>query len=405
MEVTKLMGRRPEKEASLLRALIVAALLAVPATAFAQVTPAGGYTPPDDTPTIHVGMTLYPTYTFQTDPKIADADGNTVNKNAFDVARAYINITGNISHLVAFRITPDITRESGMLSLGPGSSVASDSLVFRIKYAYGQVNLDDWMTKGSWVRLGIQQTPWVDFEEGIYRYRFQGTVFAERVPLPTTMTSSDAGASFHYNLPSNYGDIHVGVYNGENYQKVEVNNQKAIEFRGTVRPFAIGLPVLRGLRAHLVYYNDHYTGNDERQRVMGNVTFEHKYLNAGFDYLSAKDKTFATAADVASNGYSIWATPRMPFDTGASWEGLLRYDHWLPNTSTTTLAPASTAPIPGTTVLNDQKQNRTIIGVAYWFPHQGNVSTAILFDYDGQSFNNITTTPTKGVSLHGLFSF
>ena len=63
--------------------------------------------------------------------------------------------------------------------------MSSDSLVFRIKYAYAQFNLDDWMTRGSWVRLGIQQTPWVDFEEGIYRYRFQGTVFAERIPLPT----------------------------------------------------------------------------------------------------------------------------------------------------------------------------------------------------------------------------
>ena len=115
-----------------------------------------------------------------------------------------------------------------MLTLGTGNSVSSDSLVFRIKYAYAQFNLDDWMTRGSWARLGIQQTPWVDFEEGIYRYRFQGTVFAERIPLPTTMTSSDAGASFHYNFPSNYGDVHVGVYNGENYQRVEVNDQKAL---------------------------------------------------------------------------------------------------------------------------------------------------------------------------------
>ena len=56
-------------------------------------------------------------------------------------------------------------------------------------------------------------------------------------------------------------------------------------------------------------------------------------------------------------------------------------------------------------MLKDQKQNRTIIGVAYWFPHQGNVSTAILFDYDGQSFHNFTMAPTKGVSLHGLLSF
>jgi hypothetical protein len=258
-------------------------------TASAQVTPAAAITPPDDTPSIRVGMTLFPLYSFQTDPKIVDAAGNTVSKNAFDVARSYINITGNLSHVVAFRITPDITREGGLLTLTSGNSVSTDSLIFRIKYAYGQFNLDDWVAKGSWARLGIQQTPWVDFEEGIYRYRFQGTVFPERVPLPTTMTSSDAGASFHYNIPSNYGDIHVGVYNGENYQRVEVNNEKGLEFRGTIRPFATGRPVLRGLRAHFVYYNDHYVQDAERKRVMGNVTFEQKFVNAGFDYPSAKD--------------------------------------------------------------------------------------------------------------------
>ena len=65
--------------------------------------------------------------------------------------------------------------------------------------------------------------------------------------------------------------------------------------------------------------------------------------------------------------------------TGASWEGLLRYDHFTPNASAT-FAPALTSPSLGTTVFNDQKQNRTIVGVAYWFPHQGNVSAAILVD-------------------------
>jgi hypothetical protein len=381
--------------------LFLSGILLISRLSSAQVTPAAGYTPPDDTPSLRVGLTLFPTFNLQTDPKITDADGNSVSRNAFDVQRAYINLTGNISHLVAFRLTPDITRQSGTVA---GASVTSDSLVFRIKYAYGQFNLDDWMARGSWVRLGIQQTPWVDFEEGIYRYRFQGTVFAERIPLPTAMTSADAGISFHYNLPSNYGDFHVGVYNGENYQRVEVNNQKGLEFRGTVRPFATSLPILRGLRGHLVYYNDHYVRSADRQRVMGNLTYEHKFVNLGFDYLDAKDQPLAAATKVSSNGYSIWATPRFPFESGASWEALLRYDHYTPNTSNL-LAPIATSPIPGVTTLADQHQNRTIVGVAYWFPHQGNVTTAILIDYDGQSLDNITTTPTKSVSVHGLINF
>src|SRR5262249_14726320 len=154
--------------------------------------------------------TLFTNYSWQTDPKGTDANGNSITRNSFDVTRAYINITGQISHLIAFRITPDITRQSGIVN---NAQVTSDSLVYRIKYAFAQVNLDDWMTRGSWVRLGIQQTPWVDFDEGIYRYRFQGTTFVERQPLLTTFSSSDAGVSFHYNLPSNYGDVHLGVYN------------------------------------------------------------------------------------------------------------------------------------------------------------------------------------------------
>ena len=371
--------------------------------ASAQVTPAAGYTPPDDTPQIRVGITLFPQYSIQTEPKITDADGHSVERSAFDVTRAYINITGQISHLIAFRITPDVTRESSLLA---GTNISQDSLVYRIKYAYAQFNLDDWVGRGSWARLGIQQTPWVDFDEGIYRYRFQGTTYVERQPLLTTMTSSDAGASFHYNLPQNYGDVHIGVYNGENYQRVELNNGKALELRASVRPFASAStpPVLRGVRGHLVYYNDRYAAGDERDRIMGNVTFEHKFVNAEYDYLSAKDRTLATAPLIESGGWAFWATPRYPWENGSSIEALIRYDHFTPNKATT-FAPAATAPTP-TTQLAEQHQNRTIVGAAYWFPHQGNVSTAILLDYDGQHFDNITTpAAVKTVSIHGLVNF
>ena len=372
--------------------------------ALAQVTPAAGYTPPDDTPSIRVGFTLWTQFVLQTEPQITDAAGNTVQRSAFDVGRAYINLTGQLSHLVAFRLTPDITRESSLLSLSPGNTVANDSLVFRIKYAYGQFNLDDWTTRGTWVRLGIQPTPWVDFEEGIYRYRFQGTVFVERIPLPTAMTSSDGGVSFHYNFSQNYGELHFGLYNGENYQRVETNNQKGFEFRGSVRPFAGRTPVLRGLRAHLVYYNDRYVSDSERKRLMGAVTYEHKYVNFGFNYLDHDDQALPTAARISGNGYSIWATPKKDFLNGSSLEALLRYDHWTPNTADT-LAPATTAPVFGTTLLSDQHQNRSIVGVAYWFPRQANVNIAILLDYDAQSFNNITTPETKAVAIHGLLQF
>ena len=346
-------------------------------SASAQVTPAAGYTPPDDTPSIKVGAVIYADYTYNEHPQVTDADGNSIHLSAFNVTRSYINITGNVSHLVAFRITPDITRETGT-----GSTVAG-SLVFRIKYAFAQVNLDDWMTKGSWVRLGIQQTPWVDFQEGIYRYRFQGTVFSEREGF---LSSSDAGASFRYNLPSNYGDVHVGIYNGENYNKVEVNNQKAIEIRGTVRPFATGSMLLRGLRAHVSYDADSYIRNGERKRFIPSVTYEHPFVNAGFEYLNAEDHPSITKADVKGHGYSIWATPR----SRVGVEGLLRYDYLKPNTNA-----------------DAQVRKRTILGVAYWFPHQGTVASALLLDYDSATFDNFEPTQPRQtkIAVHGLVSF
>src|SRR5947208_10510219 len=228
--------------------------------ASAQVTPAAGSTPPDDTPSILVGAVIYPDYTYTLNPETTDGAGNTIHFSQFNVSRSYINITGNISHIVGFRITPDIARETSTFSNLVGS------LEFRIKYAYAQFNLDDWMTKGSYARFGIQQTPWLDYAEGIYRYRFQGTMFPEREGY---FASADAGASFHYQLPANYGDIHGGYFNGENYNRAETNDQKALMVRATVRPLANGVPALRGIRASFFYDADHYVKNADRTRLIG----------------------------------------------------------------------------------------------------------------------------------------
>jgi len=45
------------------------------------------------------------------------------------------------------------------------------------------------------------------------------------------------------------------------------------------------------------------------------------------------------------------------------------------------------------------------VGIAYWFPHQGAVTSALLVDYDGQSFKNLTAAPTKNIAVHALINF
>ncbi|HEY3204211.1 MAG TPA: hypothetical protein VGL03_11175 [Thermoanaerobaculia bacterium] len=351
----------------------------------AQVTPAEGYTPPDDTPSVKVGGTIFANYTWVAEPRTTDSDGNLVHSNAFDVTRAYINVTGNISHLVSFRITPDVVR-TGSVTLAPGTTAdvpgLTGTLTYRLKYAYGQLNLDDWTTKGSWFRLGMQQTPIVDYEEGIYRYRFQGTIFVEREGF---LTSSDLGASVHWVFPQNYGDIHVGVYNGEGYTRPEQNDQKAFQIRASVRPAPM-IPILKGLRLTGFYDGDHYVQDAKKERFIGQLTFEHPFVNVGVDYLRATDQNAsATRPEVKAEGFSVWATPRTPFGL----ELLLRFDRIKPNKDA------------------DPARQRLIGGVAYWFPVQKGVSAAVLLDYeDIRSFHfSPARARDERYALHTLFNF
>jgi hypothetical protein len=54
----------------------LAALVSLSASA--QVTPASGYTPPDDNPSFKVGATIFADYTCVDSPTSKDTDGNTV---------------------------------------------------------------------------------------------------------------------------------------------------------------------------------------------------------------------------------------------------------------------------------------------------------------------------------------
>jgi len=365
------------------------AVMALSRPSWAQVTPAAGYTPPDDTQSVKFGVTIFYDYTAQTSPT-ATAGGNTYKPNSFNVSRTYINFTGNISHLLSFRITPDITNASTSVSLtnpGPGETASvSNSLdgnyIVRLKYGFAQINLDDWTVKGSWVRLGLQQTPWVDYGEGVYRYRFQGPIMEDRDGL---ITSSDKGVSYHQNFANNYGDIHVGLYNGEGYSKFESGDQrKAIQVRATVRPAAHGPIAARGLRISGFWDEDRYLKAAPKRRGIINAFFEHKRFNAGVDFARGTDQTTATGVAIKSQGYSVWLTPF--FKTkGDGVEALLRYDDFQPSTAT------------------GAHRQREIAGIAYWFPHPGGgASAAILFDVDHQTYLGVATNK---IALHGLINF
>jgi hypothetical protein len=334
-----------------LKALVLALVAAQTITLFGQDKPAEK-PKSEDTPSFKIGALLFADYTYTQEPVSRDAEGNAFHPSAFNVSRAYVNVFGTLTHRISFRITPESTRETGS-----GTSV-SGSQVYRLKFGYVQFALDDWLTKGSFIRAGMTETPYIAWEESVYRYRFQGPIMVDREGL---LFPSDYGVSFHYNVPGDHGDVHLGVYNGEGFNHSEVNGEKAVMLRATLRPFP-GHASAKGVRLTGYYHADHYAENAPRDRAIASITFEHPRLNAGLDLESSRDRRTAALPEVEGHGYSAWLTPKF----GAGWEALLRYDHVQPDRHT-----------PDT-------RQRDIEGLAYWFPMppKSPITTAILLDRD-----------------------
>jgi hypothetical protein len=329
------------------------------------------------------GAELFADYTVLSEPKALDAAGQPVAFNAFSIGRAAFSVGGRLTRLLSFQITPDVVHDTDTASSLDGS------YVLRLRHAYLDLGLDGKFGHGttSWVRLGVQPTPLVEYEEQIYRYRFQGTVFVERVGA---LVSADAGASFYTTLPHGYGDVHVGVFNGEGYATSEVNNQKALQVRGTVRPFP-GRMVLRGLRATGFYDTDHYVADAPRTRAVVSATFEHRRFNAGVDYLRQSDQPLPDDPLASRRGWSAWVTPFF-MKKGHGLEGLLRYDAYRRD------------------VTVDQTRRRVIAGVAYWFSRDADTgAAALLFDLEQLTFEGSPSTPAtarqRRLAVHALITF
>src|ERR1044071_917277 len=82
--------------------------------------------------------------------------------NAFDVTRGYLDVKGKLSDRISVRFTTDV-RPTTDASL-------AQNLTARLEYAYLQAKWSDDRT----FMFGMQETPWLTFEESINRYRVQG---------------------------------------------------------------------------------------------------------------------------------------------------------------------------------------------------------------------------------------
>ena len=281
---------------------IVMLLLGAAATAGAQTAP-----DPATTTTTNEGRVTFGIITFlQYDVELHERD----LYNAFDVTRGYLDVRGKLSDRIQVRFTTDVrpTRDADL----------EQNLTARLEYAYLQAQWTD----SRVFMFGMQETPWLTFEESINRYRVQGTMFTERedlIPGP-----SDLGAGLVYKLAGL--EAHVGVYNGEGFGRAEIDKYKSVQGRGTVTVLSRD----EGrTRARLSGFYSYGWYARDRPRNVGIVmaSYESPHVVATGQYLTATDNPFVVT-DIERQGFSFFGEGRMG-KTG--WAGFGRVDFFNPN--------------------------------------------------------------------------
>src|SRR6267143_1096271 len=337
-------SRRSTVHARLLfRALAAVALVALSATAVAAQTPA----PPQTT----VAGVVYTQYQY------TDA---AVHTNTFDVTRAYVNVLGRFSGGISTRVTADIIP----------SAVANQQL--RLKYAFAA-----WTPTGSSLtyKLGMMQTPSVDYEETLWDYRMQGTIAVDR---NGAMTSSDIGFGVDGKWNNDQVNGQIAVVNGEGYSGGTGDFHKDLEARVSVRVKPTNdASRVGGLRltgyAGVGKYGPAFAGND-RNRYLGQVSYRSQQFTLAGEFVSRKDSTQTGRILTAFGVYHL---------TGAKVAVIGRVDLVDPDKN-----------------VANNKNTRIIGGLSY----QLSPNVRLLADLDRLSFES-GATATNQVLLQAQFVF
>jgi len=255
----------------------------------AQASPAPTSTVSNLLKGIELKATFYFDYTYATGDSFTGDVANkginnpTANNNrglatGFHFTRTYLTLIKRFDEGHHFRLTLDqMVNNVGGNSCqnGAGSSAGNcheaapfglsgfagtgRNTVF-VKYAY----YNHVVLPGLEVRVGQHQTPWIEYEEHRWTYRFRGPVMVDEQNF---QTSSDLGVSFLGKVLNNIVDYHVSLQSGEGYQNTQDGRGLAALGRVSIEPFP-------GVIVSGFYHNERERNGIEGfnpQRVLGNV--------------------------------------------------------------------------------------------------------------------------------------
>lgn len=310
---------------------------------------------------LKVGGVLWPIYVY-------DLTEGAEGDNAFDVGRAYLNIVPSWGDRLYARITPDLVRESAAADPVTGTRFPSNttgSLVLRLKYGYLGYKAAPWAD----LRIGMQQTPFVEFEENVWGHRFVAKSVVDEF---YGMSSSDMGFAVRSKLLDGGLEVVVGGYNGEGYNRPETNKYKEVSGRVTWRAVKAGDEP--GLRLTGYYGYGLRAQDAEKVRGVGMVSYESSLFTAAGQYTYLQDGNGA-GLTVTGGGPSVFGIVRLPWQT----ELLARVDMFDPDADT-----------------DDDGVTRMIAGAGYRF----NEKVRMVADVQRFEFEAPGVDPEQAAYLH-----
>lgn len=245
------------------------------------------------------------------------------NLGSFNLKRGYFTIKTKVNDIFSVRYTQDIQLDKEGADAG--------NVEMRLKYLYMKIKLIKiHALRNTYLEFGLIHKPWIDFEQKVNSYRVQGRMFIERFRVNNSadfgiMYAGLLGGEISENYqktvsgkyPGQYGSFGIGIYNGPGYHAIELNNNKTLEGRLSLRPFPDFMPGLQLSYAFAFGKNNSPQGNTDFNMNLFYLSSESKFHTLGLQYYNGKGDTETRYMDqngkaYSNNGYSAFAEIKIP---------------------------------------------------------------------------------------------
>ncbi|MDX8389466.1 MAG: hypothetical protein R8M38_03155 [Mariprofundaceae bacterium] len=293
----------------MMKKTVISAACLVLMTAFSASAFAGGVTVAKDGDS---KLKIEGKFFLNATARSTEENGETTKESiGLGVDRAYLGVKYYFNKDWMVRITTDV---------GHDSALKKQNNIY-LKYAYVEGKLAG---KAAVLRLGQSHTPWIDYEQGLWKHRYVSKVMVDQYKYDS---SSDLGIGLKGTVADGLVKYWVTETTGMGYGKGNQDkNVNAMDFDSR-----IGIYPVKGLTLDFQYRNGYkgskvYGSEGSTKHALYQVMATYgmgKVFRVGANYLSNK-QTPDGSDSTTDSGFSVWAWANIP---GTDFGAFGRYEN------------------------------------------------------------------------------